>query len=108
MEDLQKAITELQESGIQIVVMLDGNEDIRSWVFAEGFKDLGLKEVILGKHGWNAPPTFIDGSHPIDAIFVSPMLNCKATGYMGFSESFADHRCLWFDITYEEVFGFAV
>ena len=68
-----------------------------------------MQEVILDRHGTNAPATYIEGSLPIDGIFATAAVNIVQGGYTSFADGVqgqrTDHRCLWVDIALTEVFG---
>ena len=74
LDDLQLAIVQWKEEGHQIVLQMDCNEDVRSTAFQRFLQTTGLRDSILHRHGTNAPATYIDGSNPIDGIFVTPAI----------------------------------
>ena len=52
------------------------------------------------------PPTFEGGSHPIDAIFVTPrLLDIDCGGYLRFGDGVGDHRPLFIDISVKKLIG---
>jgi hypothetical protein len=90
--------------GDQIILMMDANEDIRT--YQQAFQSLGLREALLHRHGQQAPATFNGGSEPIDGIFVSPSIKILLGGYFEFGFCpHTDHRGLWLDIHYNVAFG---
>jgi hypothetical protein len=90
--------------GDQLILMIDANEDIRS--FQRAIQHTGMREALLHQHGNNAPATFNGGSDPIDRIFVSPSIDIIIGGYFEFGFCpFTDHRGLWIDIHYQNTFG---
>jgi hypothetical protein len=108
--DLKQDIMKLMEAGHHIILMLDGNEDMRKGNLAYTLTHaLQLREAILQKHGQNAPSTYRRNTKnvPIDGIWVSPRIEIKAGGYFDFDEviSGSDHRTLWIDIDYRTAFG---
>ena len=48
--------------------MMDCNEDIRSDTIQKFLDEVGMKEIILDRHGSDAPGTYIDGTLPIDGL----------------------------------------
>jgi hypothetical protein len=92
------------EAGDQIILLIDANEDIRA--FAASIQSTGLRDVMIERHGPNAPATYNGGSLPIDGIFASPSISITQGGYLEFGySSFTDHRCLWVDIPLQNAFG---
>jgi hypothetical protein len=89
--------------------MLDGNDDMRRGPIHSAFINCQLRECILTKHGNKAVNTYRRNTKniPIDGIWISPSLEIRAGGYLGFDEVFpgTDHRTLWVDISYEYAFG---
>jgi hypothetical protein len=83
--ELCAELKEVLEKGQQVAVILDANEDIRKGYAQEQFAKLGLVEAIVDRHG-DAPPTYDDGSKPIDGIFVSPTLKGCRCGYEAFGD----------------------
>ena len=101
-EDLAAEVTQWIEQGDQIVLGLDVNEDVRKGVFQKAMVNAGLVGLIIKQHGGEGPPTYADGSVPIDEFFVTPSLDSMRCGY--FPLEF-DHRSLWMDIPYCLAFG---
>jgi hypothetical protein len=102
---LVKEIEKWTEAGDQIILMiLDANEDIHN--FAQAIQNTRLREVLLERHGQNAPATYNGGTDPIDGIFASPSINILIGGYLEFGFGpFTDHRGLWLDIHFQIAFG---
>jgi hypothetical protein len=93
-----------------VVLMMDVNEDVRSAPIQTFLDDLGMREVILERHGKStAPNTHLQGSDPINGIFVTSSLEIVNGGYAAFDQGVtgkrSDHRCLWIDIQLVDVFG---
>jgi hypothetical protein len=90
--------------------MMDVNEDVRAAPIQTFLDDLGMREVILERHGkLTAPNTHLRGSNSIDGIFVTSSLKIVNGGYAAFDQGVtgkrSDHRCLWIDIHMVYVFG---
>ena len=70
-----------------------------------------IKNAMLDQHGnLESPATCASNNSrtPIDAIFILESLNCEQSGYLGFDQgSRSDHRALWIDLEYKEVFNFS-
>lgn len=113
LEDLSIQVQLWQAQGDKIIILMDCNEDTRSKDLQAFAKECGIKEIIQSSNlttpGESPPNTYIDGSAPIDAIFVSQGLTCVSAGYCGFFDGphvkRADHRCLWVDFHIEALFG---
>jgi hypothetical protein len=83
---------------------MDANEDIRA--FGNTIAPSGLHEVLLERHGPNAPATYHGGSQPIDGVFASPSIHIVQGGYLEFGYGpHTDHRGLWIDVHYQIAFG---
>ena len=48
--------------------------------------EVGMQEVLLERHGTNAPATYIEGSLPIDDIFATAAVNIVQGGYTSFAD----------------------
>ena len=81
----------------QVIVMMDCNEDVRSTHFQKFLKGVGMKEIIMERHGKQAPATYIDGNLPIDGIFATAAVTIVQGGYTSFVDGVqgqrTDHRC---------------
>ena len=102
--DLCAEIVQWFETGDQIIIGLDANEDVRNGGFSAKLSRLGLQETIIAQHGNGGPATYARGSTPIDGLYVSRSLRGLRCGYLPFHEQF-DHRLLWIDIPFTIAFG---
>ena len=94
------------EEGDQLFLLMDVNEDIRTGGTSKMLLELGLREVLLKKHGNDAPPTYSRGRIPIDRAFAMASLMIRNGGYTGIGEAIpGDHRCLWMDTDFQNAFG---
>jgi hypothetical protein len=95
-----------------IILLLDGNSDMRHSPLALALSECSLSEVILGKHGLKGPSTYRRNQTrtPIDGIWVSPRISMLAGGYLDYDQIFpdADHKCLWMDVSFVNAFGHAM
>jgi hypothetical protein len=109
LEDLQTEINGWAGAGEHVVLMMDCNEDVRSVAITTFLNACGLRDIVLERHGSDAPRTYKRGSHPIDAIFATHSVQCVRAGYAGFEDGVqskrSDHRCLWFDVLINSIFG---
>jgi hypothetical protein len=67
---------------------------------------IDMREVLLTRHGRNAPPTTDNGSSVIDGIWATPAIGIEHGGYLAGGEAIPrmNHRCLWIDVTYEMMY----
>ena len=109
LNDLTSEINRWKRNREQVIIMMDCNEDVRSESFKKFLNDVGMKDIIMARHGDKAPSTCIDGSLPIDGIFATAAINIVQGGYTSFADRVqgqrTDHHCLWVDISIQEVFG---
>ena len=106
LDDLAAAITEWLNSGDQIILMLDLNDDILNSTANTKLNSIGLKECITGRHN-NQPPlaTCNRGSKPIDGIYVSNTIMIQKGGYCPCNTFPSDHRALWIELTMSNLCG---
>jgi hypothetical protein len=71
--DLCSSISKLKEAGDHIILMLDGNTDMRISDLQQSLSSCHMREVILQKHGTNGPSTFRRNTTrtPIDGIWAT-------------------------------------
>ena len=102
--DLANTITNLQQSGQQVLVMGDFNSDytkLKEWMM-----DKGLVDLIAAKHGPCPRTCKKSANQPIDCIFGSPQLTATESGFLSFSALVSDHRALWLDIPKALLLGY--
>jgi hypothetical protein len=108
-QDLSSAIKEAKAEGDQIILLMDGNMDMRNSALSCILNSLQMTEVILRRHGNDGPSTFHrnNTNTPIDGIWTSSGIRVKQCGYLPYDLILpgADYRCLWMDITYKNAFG---
>jgi hypothetical protein len=78
-----------------IILLSDFNEIIYTGQIAKHFvlPDLMLSKQCLQCAGMNVPPTFRDGSVPIDAIFAIAGIECVNAYILPHKGRVGDHRC---------------
>lgn len=105
--DLNEEITEWLESGDQLIIGLDANDDMRQGSVASMLRSRRLSQAIMAKHGPNAPPTTNSGSRVIDGIWISSTLQIINGGYLACGEAVprTDHQCLFIDVDYTKMYG---
>jgi hypothetical protein len=91
-------------------VALDANEDLRRGPMSMAFQQRNMREVLLTRHGRNAPPTTDNGSAVIDGIWATPSISIEHRGYLAGGEAIprTNHWCLWVDVTYKTLYGHAI
>ena len=99
------AIDKYLEDGDKLIICGDWNEDLYNLQFFEGFAKRNLIPAVTGTHKKRAPPTFTNGSFPIDEIFVSSSLEIKACGYLEHSRNGGDHWPVWVELLKEDALG---
>jgi len=102
--DLKMAIKQWQTEGDTAIVLADMNEDMRSPLIKNTFREVGMIKGLTSQHQ-RPPETHNRGSHPIDGIFIplSLLEQCQ-TGYLGFGEALpSDHRALWINVDAQNI-----
>ena len=109
LQDLCSAINEFKETGDNIILLLDGNTDMKNSDLQKALEFCQLREVILEKHGVHGPSTYRrnNTNTPIDGIWATPGIVIQEGGYFEYDSVFinTDHRCLWIDISFISAFG---
>ena len=108
-EDLYEEIIKWKEMGDHLIIGIDANEDVRTGLTSETFRAADMKEIILNTHTAKSPPATCDKNtnrEPIDGIFTTANIRLQAGGYSAFSSGCpSDHRYLWIDVSFQDVFG---
>lgn len=86
------------ESGEQLVVARDWNQDITKQKFLKDLKKRGLLPATSSRHGPELPATYNNGSVAIDEIFCSSTLLVEAAGYLEHGLTLSDHCPIWVDL----------
>jgi len=81
-------------------VLANCNDDVSSAAIRHWASSLGLVEAITWIHQGDPPPTYQQGTRPIDGIFVAPQLLDQASGgYLSFGAAIpSDHRAIWINL----------
>lgn len=107
--DLIEELIRIKEQGDHILLLIDGNSNMKNSDLASAVTQSHLKEMILDRHGTSGPATHKRNSTstPTDGIWASPGLQIDNGGYFGYDEVFhnTDHHCLWIDISFLCAFG---
>jgi hypothetical protein len=106
--DLTETIINFMEMGDHIMLLFDGNSNIKNSDLSNALHKLSLREVTLEKHGQQGPATHKRNatSTSIDGIWMSSGLVIERGGYFAYDEVIpSDHRCLWVDLTFLMAFG---
>jgi len=106
---LVEQLTEFIEAGDHIILMLDGNSNMKNSDLSLALREIDMTEAILRRHGLQGQGTRKRNSTstPIDGIWVTPGINVVKAGYFDSYEVVmnTDHRCVWIDVHFESVFG---
>ena len=105
LEDLTRFITECRQNNDQIIVMMDANEDVTSQQLQHWLQQNELTEAIASHRQERAPATYHRGSKQIDGIFVSNTINPIASGFLPFGTFPSDHRAIWIEVSFDNMFG---
>ncbi len=109
LDDLCSTINEAKEEGDNIIVMLDGNDDMRKGAIHQALSQCQLREAVISKHGPNTPFTHRRNKQnvPIDGIWLTPSLEISACGFKEFDAVFpgTDHRTIWLELSFITAFG---
>ena len=91
---------------------IDANEDIRYGDVDTLIESLSMTEAIRNQHSARSPPATYNRNYqrqPIDGLWVSDELEILRSGYTEFGGSVpSDHRSLWIDFHYTEIFGHSI
>jgi hypothetical protein len=107
-QDLDKEVSEVIKNGELVIIMLDGNSDMRNSSLATMLSNLNLREVILQCHGRGVSTFWCNNSAiPINGIWASAGISVIEGGYLDYEKVVpgADHKCLWTDISFQQAFG---
>jgi hypothetical protein len=106
---LIKAINSGLEKGDHILLMMDGNSNMKNSDIVTALQRISLQEIILQCHGLLGPATHKRNSSnvPINGIWPSPGLRIDKGGYFAYDEVITntENRCLWVEISYMMAFG---
>jgi hypothetical protein len=109
LQDICEDIRAFWETGDNIILLIDGNTDMKHGDLKLAFERCNLREVILEKHGLNGPSTFRQNNSKtlIDGIWASPGISISRGGYFPFDGFIlnTDHCCVWINITFVTAFG---
>ena len=105
LDDLGKFITECRNNQDQIILMMDVNDNVQAPHIQTWLQQHELSEAIAAHRDGPAPPTYHRGSRQIDGIFVSHSLNPTKSGFLEFGAMPSDHRALWIELSFDNMFG---
>ena len=95
--------------GDRIIMMMDANEHVLNGPLCRRLRDeelgLDLEEVSHKVWGGREINTHIDGSEPIDGVWVSRKLEVGGFLILPFSQSVGDHRSFAFEVTTRSLIG---
>eukprot|EP00957_Ditylum_brightwellii_P132432 10098632-Ditylum_brightwellii.AAC.1 len=85
----------------EVMLLVDANSGLGDKDFAPFIAEVGLWNIIRGRHGINSPNTHVDGSKAIDFIFCSPGIieTVKRSGMLHFHDGIhSDHQGQFCDV----------
>ena len=103
--DLLTQLRTWREQGYNVVMVMDANEHVLTGQFTRQLANVGLKEVSHKQWGDSEPNTYIDGSQPIDGVWISSGLELGGLLILPFSMSVGDHRTILFDLSTRSLIG---
>ena len=103
--DLWKSIDDWIADGEQLIICGDWNEDVYEDEIRNNFKKRNMVPGITGRHKDQAPPTYNNGSHPIDEIFCTSGLVITGSGFLEHGINEGDHCPLWIEFTKQSLLG---
>ena len=102
-QDLCEVLSTWLQTGANIILGMDANEDVRRGPLSQRLSVLGLQEAITRHHHPCSPPATQNRNRsriPIDGIWVTGNVEVTRAGYTAFGGGCpSDHRGLWIDIT---------
>ncbi len=107
-QDLGRHIQEAQENGDRVILMLDGNMDMRESPLSLELKARGLEENSkTARDQWSSHVLAqYQGESKRWHLGIKRSKSFSG-GYLDYEQVIltAEHRCVWIDITFREVFG---
>lgn len=107
--NLANYLAKFKEAGDHLVLLIDGNTNMKHSDLVTPFTQLEMRDIIIEKNGTNGPATHKRNStmSPIDGIWVTPGIVIDSGGYFAYGEVFlnTDNRCLWIDVSFIMAFG---
>jgi hypothetical protein len=96
-----------KQTDSNIILLGDFNENIYSGHIA---KRLSLPDLLFTKQclqctGLHMPPTFLDGTVPIDAVFATSGIECVNAYILPHRGGIGNHQCFVLDFTSSSVIG---
>ena len=92
--DLIVDLRKFLEEGDHIILLIDGNLNMKRSDLSNALSNINLKEAILDRHGSQGPATHKRNStsSPIDGIWISPGFDISKGGYLEYDQVFpSDH-----------------
>ena len=96
-----------REEGDKLILILDGNENMKNGQLARMLRtpDLDMKDAIKSRSGMDGPATFVRGSRQIDAAWVTPDIEISAASFLPFFFGVGDHRAIMLDLPQHSLIG---
>lgn len=111
LDNLGKDINAWKGMGDQIICMGDANDHVNGRTMRKFFAELGMRELILDRHGTDGPATTRTNKsrEAIDGIWGTKGISIHSGGYLPFHHILkSDHRLLWIRISRAHALGSVV
>ena len=84
--DLIAKMLEWREDGDKLILILDGNEDMKNGQIARMLRhpDLDMKDAVKSRSNIDGPAIFVRGSRQIDGAWVTPDIEISAACFLPF------------------------
>ena len=107
-EDLARELNQWKEDNEEVILGLDGNDDVRKGPLYDWSDSLGLTEAVCSRHGNRGPTTQQTNTRrkPIDGIWTTGLRHPTRAGYFAFGDGVqSDHRLVWADFDQHDLYG---
>ena len=98
---------EWREEGDKLILILDGNEDMRNGQLARMIRHqvLDMKDAVKSRSNIEGLATFVRGSRQIDGAWVTPDVEISAACFLPFYFGVGYHRVILLDIPLHSLIG---
>jgi len=105
-EHLTTELEQIIESGVNLVLAIDANDNIISGSFTRKMQSIGLQNVFDNPEFPPVPPTHYNGSSPISTLYSTKSLQIIQTGILQkYTGVKGDHKNMFVDISTSSFLG---